>query len=350
MILAEIRRLAAQAGGQPPGMERFAKRTGVKKHEWRGVYWTKWSDALREAGFAPNKFSRPLEEDGLLRHLADATQRLGHLPSEAELKFERRGRPQFPERDAFRRRLGGVADQIRKLRAWIENHPEYASLLDTHRARPGAKPKAQAPEPRASVDAALSESYVPPVVAGLPALARQEQAVCAECAAIGRRVEVEFERRVAIALELLGLRVQRLGQGFGRNPDGIAVCHSGGWALVYDAKAYADGFRVGTEDRKFIEYIEKARASLETDGIRKLYFGVISSSFANGSESIAVELARKTSAKAVVLIEADALVALVEWKLRLGLRCNADALERAIGNSVILRARSIPVAEVDDGK
>jgi hypothetical protein len=46
------------------------RETGIKEFDWSGRYWVRWSDAIREAGFAPNKLQAAYERDDLICHLA----------------------------------------------------------------------------------------------------------------------------------------------------------------------------------------------------------------------------------------------------------------------------------------
>jgi hypothetical protein len=54
-ILSEIVRTARENNGVPLGRSRFEKETGIKPSDWFGKYWTKWSEAVVEAGLPPNK-------------------------------------------------------------------------------------------------------------------------------------------------------------------------------------------------------------------------------------------------------------------------------------------------------
>ena len=49
-ILQEIKRTTQANGGTPLRKIQFEAETGIKRYDWFGVYWARWSDALREAG------------------------------------------------------------------------------------------------------------------------------------------------------------------------------------------------------------------------------------------------------------------------------------------------------------
>lgn len=65
-ILQEIRRLA-DANGQAPGQKLFASQTGIAPHQRRGRFWSRWGDALADAGFDLNKLNSRSETSALQR-------------------------------------------------------------------------------------------------------------------------------------------------------------------------------------------------------------------------------------------------------------------------------------------
>jgi hypothetical protein len=86
-ILDEIRKLAVENGGKPPGVRVFERETGIREGAWRGVYWVRWNDAVREAGFEPNIKQEKLEEQVFLIKLAEACRHFSKLPTAMEFRM-----------------------------------------------------------------------------------------------------------------------------------------------------------------------------------------------------------------------------------------------------------------------
>lgn len=102
-ILSEIRRLAKENGGTAPGRLAIQRASGIRESDWLGKHWVRWSDALREAGLAPNQFQSAYEDEELLEPLIGFIRELGHYPVRAELLFESRRNPAFPNEKTLRR-------------------------------------------------------------------------------------------------------------------------------------------------------------------------------------------------------------------------------------------------------
>lgn len=127
-ILDEIKRTAEANGGQPLGRQRFYAETGVKETDWSGKYWIRWSDALREAGYAPNQFQSAYDEQVLLDKLVSFIQELGHFPVIAELKLKARQDSKFPSHNTFAR-FGGKAKLAARLIAFCQQHEGYEDVV-----------------------------------------------------------------------------------------------------------------------------------------------------------------------------------------------------------------------------
>ncbi len=102
-ILGEIRRTASANGGIPLGVRRFQNETGIKESDWHGKYWSRWGDALTEAGFSPNALQAAYSDETLLDKLAELCRELGHFPVTGELKLKRRSDANFPSAKVFDR-------------------------------------------------------------------------------------------------------------------------------------------------------------------------------------------------------------------------------------------------------
>ncbi len=123
-IIGEIRRTAKTNGGVPLGWRRFEAETGIRYHDWFGRYWTRWSDAVREAGIEPNRMAKAFDDEFLLNKLVQLTRRLGHVPSQGDLLLAPKKATTFPSERAFRR-LGSKAQRAVRVIAFCEAHPGH---------------------------------------------------------------------------------------------------------------------------------------------------------------------------------------------------------------------------------
>ncbi|MCH8838531.1 MAG: GIY-YIG nuclease family protein [Candidatus Marinimicrobia bacterium] len=123
-LLDEIERTAEQNGGVPLGRQRFLAETGIRESDWTGRYWTKWSDAVRDAGYVPNTRQRAFDEDYLLEKLASLVRELGYYPVVAELRMKRGSDPEFPSHNTFAR-FGRKAQVASALLSWCESSPGW---------------------------------------------------------------------------------------------------------------------------------------------------------------------------------------------------------------------------------
>lgn len=128
-ILDLIRETAEANGGSPLGQAAFASATGVREHQWRGLYAVRWSDLLGDAGYTPNKFNSRRSDEDMARHLAILIRRAGHFPSSAERKMAMRDLDDFPSETTFQSR-GGQRNLAMLVVAELRNFPEYADVVE----------------------------------------------------------------------------------------------------------------------------------------------------------------------------------------------------------------------------
>lgn len=127
-ILLEIKRTAQSNGGKPLGRERFAKETGIRETDWAGRYWARWSEAVEAAGLTPNEYNRAFDSDFVLQYVAEETRRLGHVPTDRELRLRRRDNPEFPSASTIQTR-GAKSALIRDVAEYCERSGGYEDVL-----------------------------------------------------------------------------------------------------------------------------------------------------------------------------------------------------------------------------
>lgn len=136
-ILREIQRTAEANAGRPLGWRRFLAETGIRETDWLGTHWARWSDAVREAGFSPNRLQQAFDKEVLLDKLAMLALELGRLPNRGDLRFRAAHDPAFPNPKTFSR-LGSKRHVV-------------TQLADFCKARPGCEPVVDLCQPFLSV-------------------------------------------------------------------------------------------------------------------------------------------------------------------------------------------------------
>ena len=145
-VIDEIRRTAKANGGVALGWRRFEEVTGIRYYDWYGQLWTRWGDAVREAGFEPNRMSAAYDDGFLLEQLVVLTRRLGRVPIQGDLLLASKGDSTFPSEKVFRR-FGSKPQRVSRVIAFCEANPGRATghqnrLLRGHGSIPFKRVKA----------------------------------------------------------------------------------------------------------------------------------------------------------------------------------------------------------------
>lgn len=190
----------------------------------------------------------------------------------------------------------------------------------------------------------LPDSYIPPVIALLPRIALNDEKLVGPAKASGTTLERAFEKNINAAFTMLGYETKLLGAGLGRVPDGLALDIDNSYAIVWDAKVRRGGYSMGTDDRTIREYIVTQSKDLRRRrGFRNIYYVIVSSGFADDYDDEIRSLKMETDVSEVILMEADALVAIVDTKLRdpLHVSLGPDGLQRLFTVSGTLSADAV---------
>ena len=127
-ILAEIRRTAEANEGNPLGVARFYRETGIKESDWSGKYWARWGDAIKEAGFTPNILQVPYGEDELIGKYIGLIREHGRLPVRGEVRLKRRTDPDFPSHNTFAR-FGSKEQLAARILEYCQSHPGFEDVI-----------------------------------------------------------------------------------------------------------------------------------------------------------------------------------------------------------------------------
>ncbi|MCD4657736.1 MAG: hypothetical protein K8S87_09355 [Planctomycetes bacterium] len=190
----------------------------------------------------------------------------------------------------------------------------------------------------------LPDSYVPPVVEILPKHAKNDEKLEKLAKTSGTNVLNAFEKYVNIAFTIIGYDTKLLGQCKGRVPDGFAIEDDNKYVIIWDAKVRSDKYSMGTEDRTIREYIfTQSRDLKKKRSFKNIYYVIVSSGFSDDFEDAIYNLKMNTDVNEVILMEADALVEIVNTKLRniRELSLGSDGIQRLFTNSGILTKKQV---------
>ena len=146
------------------------------------------------------------------------------------------------------------------------------------------------------------------------------------------------------AFTILGYETKLLGQGAGRVPDGVATDLDNSYAILWDAKIRRDGYSMGTDDRTIKDYVTtQSRELKKRRSLRNIYYLVISSGFKDDFDDSIRTLKMETDVSEVVLLEARALVEMVDAKLRnpLLVSLGPDGLQRLYSDSGVITPEDV---------
>lgn len=151
--------------------------------------------------------------------------------------------------------------------------------------------------------------YVIPLLADLVELGQDDTKSAA-------KKGFDFEKMVSEAFSNLNFDVDFLGQGKGRQPDAIIKFRKENIAFIVDAKAYSNGYDMGTGDRAIKEYINSYCPKLDNEGYKRIGFIIVSNSFKSNFEPFINDITWNTPIKRFILLTTSALLHLIAYKAK----------------------------------
>jgi hypothetical protein len=104
----------------------------ITYHDWFGQFWTRWGDAVNEAGFERNRMSEAYDDGFLLEKLALLTRSLGRVPIQGDLLLAAKNEPTFPSAKVFRR-FGSKPERVFRVIAFCEANRGYDDVASLWR-------------------------------------------------------------------------------------------------------------------------------------------------------------------------------------------------------------------------
>jgi hypothetical protein len=271
--------------GHQPGSREFYEKSGISQRQVRIAFrtFTKLVQAAGDISQLPldKKFPRKLDEE-LFEKYALIVRELKKHPSTADWLYYQNSKPALAlSSERTYRRLGRWSNMPMLFQKWAADKFQYHDVLNYL----GLKEKKNDQIAKTS-DSISFEDYIPPIIQNIEKV----------------KDSLEFENKVTNCFQLLGFKVDPLGQGQGQNPDGIASRPKDSYAIIYDAKSHQEGYSISASDRRAAEqYIDDHRGKLERDGIKTLLFTFVARSFNSDCLKAIQGIREKTNVTTVLL-------------------------------------------------
>jgi hypothetical protein len=317
--------------GRVPGQEAFCSLVKIKISEVR-YWWSSYSEFLISAGFEPNEFQMKGEQSERFENYAKVCSHLKRIPTGNSLRVTQR-KLEIPRRniDDFE---GGTAGFQNEFRKWLLEGPdEFRAILEYegwYRAK-------EEDDANTSINSVVFQPavrpFLPICLQSLQVLARGE---APDTEGSNSNIELLFERRTGDAFRCLGFEVEQLGQGTGRKADALAYARRERFALIIDAKVRSNGYVLGTEDRKFLDYAKTHGREIKSQGIDKIYLVVVASSFRESDLEKLSNYVSESDLHGVTLLTVSSLLKWVESSIRMRYQFQlADLGRKFFGNNII---------------
>jgi len=319
--------------GRDFGQQQFCNATHVKLSEIK--YHFGDFGPFREAlGLSPNELTVRLPDEEIFADYAKICLHLAKIPGTGQFRKATR-ELNTRTHTVYTREPGGMAAFQKKFREWLAAGDDERKAILSY----GGWAKEGQEDATDTLDETNGEPHFHPFLPGclqyLEVLARGDMPPYESS---DLSVSTLFERRTADAFKCLGFEIQQLGQGAGRNADSLACAPRERVALIIDAKVRANGYVLGTEDRKFLDYAIKHGTELQHQGFEHLYFVVVGPSFREADLTKLAEYLANTAIRSVAMITARALMRMVEDSIRNRSRfCLSDISKEMFGNKIIMK-------------
>jgi hypothetical protein len=322
LIKQEYLKLKEHFGRQPAAKE-FYRHTGISEYQIVQNF-HKYSSLTEEMGDIQKSFGeKNYDKEEYLNNYGSLIRQINKIPTVSDWQFHKCK----PLVSSFKKKFEKNWTEMPNIFfEYAANRPEWEDVIylcagNRFTAIEKLSDRSNALELKYS-------QYIPPILTDFLNISMQE----------GRNND--FEKLVNLVFQMLGYETAYLGQGTGRNPDSIAKATQYGYALLIDAKARAIAYQMGTEDRKFIEYIKRHTTLLNRTGHQILYFVVVSSEFKLTTEIALKNIIRETNV-VTTLITASTLLKLLAKKIENPSLLGLEALKELFLNPGIMTDKQL---------